>query len=218
MMTDREIVQYLARAGQHVCGRVMPEQLGRSMMPEPARPKGWRGWWHWVLAAVLLSVEAKAQEGVKAETVQVAGVGEKKAADIAKDAIKIKVLPEVVVYASNSGWMGGLMYSIRVDTIWGRVADTLATIGWKRELSIYPNPVRKGMALTLSWQGMDPGIYMVSLFNVAGAAVQQRGVQVNAREQVDLIEIPASLSGGIYFLRAVKAGETKLVTRKLVVL
>ena len=216
MMTDGEIILYLARAGQHVCGRLAQEQLNRPVMAEPARSKGWRGWWHWVLAGVLLSAEAKAQGVPRAPIEQVV---KKVVGETDRDSIKIKELPEVVVRGYASGRISGaMMISVRVDTFRTWVADTLASLGFKKELSIYPNPVRKGAAVTLSWQGMEPGFYMVELFNAAGAVVRQRAMQVNAKEQVDLLEIPASLSGGIYFLRAAKAGEAKVVTRKLVVL
>jgi hypothetical protein len=216
MMTDGEMLLYLARAGQHVCGRLAPEQLNREIIAGPTRPNGWRGWWHWVLAGVLLSAEAKAQGVPRAPIEQVV----KKVVDeTGRDSIRIKELPEVVVRGYTSGRISGAMtISVRVDTFKSWVGDTLAVMGWKKELSVYPNPVRKGMAVTLSWQGMEPGFYMVELFNAAGAVVRQRAMQVNAKEQVDLLEIPASLSGGIYFLRAAKAGDAKVVTRKLVVL
>jgi Secretion system C-terminal sorting domain len=216
MMTDGQILLYLARSGEQVCGRVALEQLNREIVAGPARSKGWRGWWHWVLAGVLLSTEAKAQQAPKVPSEQVV---KKVVGETGRDSIKIKELPEVVVRGFASGRISGaMMISVRVDTFKTWVADTLASLGWKQELSIYPNPVRKGMAVSLSWQGMEPGFYMVELFNAAGAVVRQRAMQVSAKEQVDLLEIPASLSGGIYFLRAAKAGETKPITRKLVVL
>jgi len=216
MMTDREILLYLARSGERVCGRVALEQLNREIVVGPARAKGWRGWWHWVLAGVLLSTEAKAQEVPRAPIEQVV---KKMVGETGRDSIKIKELPEVVVRGYASGRITGAMtMCVRVDTFKSWVADTLAVFGWKQELTIYPNPIQKGMAVSLSWQGMEPGFYMVGLFNAAGAVVRQRAMQVNAKEQVDLLEIPASLSGGIYFLRAAKAGDAKVVTRKLVVL
>jgi hypothetical protein len=221
MMTDREMVQYLSRAGEGVCGRFAPEQMNRPIVLGTVGAKGWRGWWHWVLAGLLLSVKAEAQDQPKVATEQVIAPGRKKAEDITKDSIKIRVLPEVVVYAGsndNCRRMGGLMYSIKVDSMSQRVADTLAVLGWKKELAIYPNPVQKGMAVTLSWRGMEPGLYMVELFNAAGAMMLQRAMQVNAKEQIDLLEIPASLSGGIYLLRAARVGEANPVTRKIIVL
>jgi len=216
MMTDGEILLYLARSEGGVCGRLAPEQLKREIVAGSARPKGWRGWWHWVLAGVLLSTEVKAQQVPKARIEQVV---KKVTGETSQDSIKIKELPEVVVRGYVSGRITGLVtMCVQVDTFKTWVADTLAVFGWKKELSIYPNPVQKGVAVTLSWQGMEPGFYMVELFNAAGAVVRQRAMQVNAKEQVDLLEIPASLSGGIYFLRAAKAGDAKMVTRKLVVL
>ena len=250
-MSDREIVQYLSKAGQRVCGRVAPEQLNRAIAVEPAAGKGWRGWWHWVLAGMLISSEVTAQQRVKAET-HLAGQGTDreimgdtimvkmgrlsvKPAQVQPaaikdsmaimDSIRIKELPTVTVVGYPTIYchklMGSIMtVSVRIDSTKQWVSDTLSMLGIlpKKELAIYPNPVRKGMAVSLIWQGTEPGQYEVAIFNLSGGVIQRRVMEVASKEQVDLLEIPASLAGGVYFLRAAKAGGAKAVTRKLVVL
>jgi hypothetical protein len=52
-MSDAEIFRHLSQAGQHVCGRLMPDQLNRTLMPAPIQKNG-RSGWAWVLASVLM--------------------------------------------------------------------------------------------------------------------------------------------------------------------
>ncbi len=235
-MSDREIIQYLSRAGQQVCGRMSPDQVDRGMALEPVAAKGWRGWWHWVLAGLLVSSKATAQQGVKAgvEQVQRADRAPLVLGKIArlpvkdtlvKDSIKVKVLPEAVVTGYGrvtchklSGAISYVM--VRVDSPMQWVKDTLSTLGLapKKEMAVYPNPVRKGGAVSLNWQGTEPGMYRVAIFNAGGAMVEERAMEVSSKEQVDLLEIPASLPGGVYFLRAASAGDGRSITRKVVVL
>src|ERR1700759_5491809 len=59
MMTDQEVVRFLGRAGQQVCGRFAPEQLGRDLTPGEAHLRRWRSWWHWLVAGLLVTAEAK---------------------------------------------------------------------------------------------------------------------------------------------------------------
>lgn len=42
-------------AGSHVCGRFLPEQLGRELLPASVQRNGWSGW-RWVLASSLMLV------------------------------------------------------------------------------------------------------------------------------------------------------------------
>jgi hypothetical protein len=230
-MSDREIVQYLSRAGQQVCGRVAPEQLNRAIAVQPVAGKGWRVWWHWMLAGLLISSEATAQQRPKAADTVMVRMGRMSLkptqvqAAAVKDSIKIKELPTVTVVGYPTIYCHRLtgamtMVSVRTDTLKQWVSDTLSMLGMlpKKELAVYPNPVRKGMAVSLTWQGTEPGQYEVAMFSSSGTAVQRRVMEVASKEQVDLLEIPASLAGGMYFLQMTKAGGAKVVTRKLVVL
>ena len=55
-MSDAEIIRYLSQAGPHVCGRVMPDQLNRTLAPAPVQKNG-RSGWAWVLASLLMLAE-----------------------------------------------------------------------------------------------------------------------------------------------------------------
>lgn len=229
-MSDQQVIDYLGRAGQHVCGRFASDQLERPLPLSMPQPKKQRiGWWHLLLAGVLFSGKASAQSPAVKPTV------EAKASDTV-----FKTLPEVVVLGygkttcrhismgpvSSSvsdceplyGLAGGLSYGIRIQrSILEKVKDSLQLPFKKKELTIYPNPVRKGMTVTISWQ-LEAGEYSVGLYTSSGALVQQKIMQVTASSQIDLYAIPSSLANGIYFVRIARAGGTKVYTRKVEVL
>jgi len=229
-MDDREILTYMARAGQNVCGRLAPDQLNRNLSLQPVTKKSrWKGW-QLILAGMLLAIRLPAQSRAAGTRpiVAKAPIREHIAPVTQQDSLpkpavdSFKVLPEVVVqgYAKRTliGQMGGLSV-VRAVTIsrWQqRVADTLAACHLlpKNELSVYPNPARRGTVTSLSWQ-TEPGEYQVGMFNIAGALVHQRVVQVVTGGQVDLLEIPGALPAGIYIIRAVRAGGGKVYSRKL---
>lgn len=157
--------------------------------------------------------------------VNVADVGGKKG-EVAVKVDSFKVLPTVTVQGfrvmGKTTVAGGLMYCVKPKTITAlkeKVLDSLALLGVpvKRELGVYPNPVRRGTVVSLSWKA-EPGQYQIGLFNSAGALLEQELLEVRDGGQVDLFEIPAVLPGGVYFLRAVKAGGGREITKKIVVI
>jgi hypothetical protein len=229
-MSDREILTYLARTGRQLCGRLSTDQLNRDIELEAPPVKKRTGWWRWVLAGLLMSSEASAQyqpskakiglQRVQAETWKPEPLEPGRGAP---DSIKVQELPPVVVTGPPvTVRLGGIGFSvcIKVDTTMKWVTDTLTSLGLvpKKEWNIYPNPVHKGGAISISWLETEPGLYEVGLFNTAGALVQRWALQIEAKEQVDLFEIPVSLAAGVYFLRVSKPGSVKPQTRKLVVL
>jgi len=69
MMTDAEVIHYLGMAGQRVCGRFAPEQLGRDLDLGSRRRRS--NWWQWLVAGLLVSGEARGQGVKKGEVVKV---------------------------------------------------------------------------------------------------------------------------------------------------
>jgi hypothetical protein len=69
-MSDAEIIRHLSQAGQHVCGRLMPDQLNRTLMPAPVQKNG-RSGWAWVLASLLMLARGSdTTRPVKAEKIE----------------------------------------------------------------------------------------------------------------------------------------------------
>ncbi|MHA4808983.1 T9SS type A sorting domain-containing protein [Flavitalea flava] len=233
-MSDRELITHLARAGQNVCGRLAPDQLNRAFLlqPEPDKSR-WKGW-PLILAGLLVASRLPAQirQAKPRGIVGTSPVRERIAAVAVQDTMpkpvtdSFKVLPTAVVHGFGNQntctvYMGGLsvVRSIKITSWKQRLTDTLENCHLlpKKELSVYPNPVRRGVAISLSWQ-VEEGEYQVCLFNMAGALIQQRIMQVGSTAQVDLLEIPPTLPDGLYIIRAIRAGNGKTYSRKLVVL
>jgi len=55
-MSDDEIFRYFERVGSKgLCGRLLPEQMGRDLHPAAVRRNGWSGW-KWLVASALMWV------------------------------------------------------------------------------------------------------------------------------------------------------------------
>jgi hypothetical protein len=142
---------------------------------------------------------------------------------------QIPVLPEVVV--KSYGTMGkfalvGAVSAIRVekftamDTVKRLLSDTLIFCGIKKALSVYPNPAPRGAQLRLSLDMGRVGPFSLAVFNAAGALIGQRKIELTGKSQTEFFSIPASLPGGMYFIRlsSGSSGSGPVYTQKLVVL
>jgi hypothetical protein len=113
-----------------------------------------------------------------------------------------------------------------IDTLKQLLTDTLSALRLlpqkqplvpvNNELTIYPNPVRRGVPFRLAWQ-TDPGKYQISLFSTSGALIQQRMIDISSSNQVSDWQLPTNAPAGIYIIRALQQGQTRVYARELVV-
>jgi hypothetical protein len=113
-----------------------------------------------------------------------------------------------------------------IDTIKQLLIDTLSALRLlpqkqpltpiNNELTVYPNPVQRGIPFRLAWQ-TDPGKYQISLFSSSGALIQQRIIDISSSKQVSDWQIPTNAPAGIYIIRALQPGQTRVYARELVV-
>jgi hypothetical protein len=113
-----------------------------------------------------------------------------------------------------------------IDTLKQLLTDTLSALRLlpqkqpltptNNELTIYPNPVQRGVPFHLAWQ-TDPGKYQISLFSASGALIQQRMIDISNTKQVSDWQIPTNAPAGIYIIRALQPGQTRVYARELVV-
>ena len=113
-----------------------------------------------------------------------------------------------------------------IDTLKQLLIDTLSALRLlpqkqpltpiNNELTIYPNPVQRGIPFRLAWQ-TDPGKYQISLFSSSGALIQQRLIDISNTKQVSDWQIPTNAPAGIYIIRALQPGQTRVYARELVV-
>jgi hypothetical protein len=52
-MSDEAIIRYVTERPGNICGRLMPDQLGRKLAPAPVQRNGWSGW-RWLLAGLVM--------------------------------------------------------------------------------------------------------------------------------------------------------------------
>ncbi|HEY4288674.1 MAG TPA: T9SS type A sorting domain-containing protein [Puia sp.] len=113
-----------------------------------------------------------------------------------------------------------------MDTIKQFLADTLSALHLlpqkqplapiNNELTIYPNPVRRGIPFRLAWQ-TNPGKYQISLFSSSGALIQQRMIDISSTDHVSDWQVPTNAPAGIYIIRALQPGQTRVYARELIV-
>jgi hypothetical protein len=102
--------------------------------------------------------------------------------------------------------------------------DSLAFVGFpktcvtKKALTIYPNPVARGAAVTLTMQLDEPGVYTAQLLSLSGVLVETMEVEGNEKSTDVLMNIPATLAAGVYFVRLSNPAVKKQYTQEVVVL
>lgn len=104
----------------------------------------------------------------------------------------------------------------KVAVLQDMVKDTLAVLGiCKKELALYPNPVIRGTAISYSLPPGFSGEGKLEFFNSSGGLLWQKWINNTLTE---VLNIPASLPEGVYFVKLSSAGAGKTYTQELVVL
>ncbi len=233
LMSDREILSWLTNADGKVCGRFSAGQLDRNLLPAPERKRRIANLLNFLLAGLLVSSEVSAQAKAAAPPVSQHDkrlLGEPLAITkipMQADTPQYAVLPPVVVRGygvTRCRYItGGAVAAVAIEKsssiLKDLVKDTLAFIGFpKKELTLYPNPAARGTTVKLSFPPDLSGEYKLELFSANGALLQERLVEWSDKSQTELLNIPASLSAGAYFVKLSHHGTGKIVTRKLMVL
>lgn len=118
---------------------------------------------------------------------------------------------------SLMGRLGGLI-AVRTEKFSLRkvIKDTL--LCRKSPLTIYPNPVTKGGSITLSLRMDIPGSYMAQLYSGEGMVVESMRIEGVDGTRTELMDIPGTLTAGVYFVRVFHLESGKMYTEKVVVL
>jgi len=112
--------------------------------------------------------------------------------------------------------IGGAISIIKTDSVPQKIKDTLAVIGLaKKALTIYPNPVVRGASVTLSIRLDNPGVYSAQLYSASGALIET--LQIEEKTTTALMNIPATLAAGVYFIKLSHPFMNKVYTQQLVV-
>jgi CarboxypepD_reg-like domain/Secretion system C-terminal sorting domain len=99
------------------------------------------------------------------------------------------------------------------------IKDSLTHLGLATTtMKVFPNPVPKGNSITVSAKLDQPGIYLVQLFNLSGVLIEALDVNGQEKSGNICINIPASLTSGIYVVRVSHPAVKKDYCRQIVVL
>jgi len=89
----------------------------------------------------------------------------------------------------------------------------VTTLGNGRTINIYPNPAT-GHTIMIDMPGSQNGNWAYELFNIAGGQVASGALPISSNQSQAQIDLPGSLTPGIYYLRLKNNGED-IATRAL---
>lgn len=76
-VSDEAIIRYVTERPSGICGRLMPDQLGRKLAPTPVQRNGWSGW-RWVIAGLVMVSKGSESKRTVKPPVEVRAAGEVK--------------------------------------------------------------------------------------------------------------------------------------------
>jgi len=274
-MSDTEIIRYMSRAGQNVCGRLAPHQVNRPLIPPSPPQKNKLPGWPLLLTGIFLTHDKPVSHHSVLQTTHEQPPSPKQDPDTALLGITIPEVLDTIPKDTNTFTepikmgdmamieldtfkkinldstkiadttllaktdtiplpptkvvLAGAIICRRprtIDTLKQLLTDTLSSLRLlpqkqpltpiNNELTIYPNPVRRGIPFCLAWR-TDPGKYQISLFSSSGALIQQRMIDISSTNQVSDWQVPTNAPAGIYIIRAIQPGQTRVYARELVI-
>jgi hypothetical protein len=84
-------------------------------------------------------------------------------------------------------------------------------------MSVYPNPVKNGGIVKVSFANQLPGRYQIQLVDAAGQVVSTRDVTINSKTQVEEFQLPQLLAYGNYMMKVVGGNNQLAGISKVVV-
>jgi len=139
---------------------------------------------------------------------------------VEKDEITYKPMDTVFIesYGATTGKMmlAGAISVCKVETI-QQEKDSVereTTFGDEIKFKAYPNPVRAGSLLNLSFEGSDVFPEVIQIVSSTGQLISQ--LKQNSKAAVTNIQIPSNITTGIYFLQLTTKNK-QLKTTKIIV-
>ncbi|MDO6431001.1 T9SS type A sorting domain-containing protein [Flavitalea sp. BT771] len=130
-----------------------------------------------------------------------------------------EVLGDVTVVAYGTSTCRrtmGLVSVVRRTTIW---QDTLAFLGLvKTPFTVYPNPVARGVSVTISLRDIKAGNYIAQLISTSGALVETMRMEGVEGARTALMNIPETMAAGTYIVKLLNESTGRTAIQKLVVL
>jgi len=86
------------------------------------------------------------------------------------------------------------------------------------KINVYPNPVRAGSSVRLSFADYAAGKYQVQLIDVAGKMISSNDIVISNKSQVEELRLPDGLSKGNYIVKVLSKATNSFITSPLVVI
>lgn len=152
-----------------------------------------------------IAVETKREDAIESEMI----------IDLKSDIVLPElVLPaDTVTLASLTGVVGGLMVSRKVEKKIDLIPYRPKHIS---TINIFPNPVKAGNTINISFKKPQPGNYLLQLLNQSGQLIYQKETSIEKGISSFAVGLPA-VAAGSYFVVLVDKKYGKKITEKIIV-
>jgi hypothetical protein len=96
-----------------------------------------------------------------------------------------------------------------------RVIDTVTNVLATPGIRIFPNPVNRGQFVNV--QPIQPGSYQLLLLDNGSRNILQARFTITGKRQSYQLELPSTVSAGVYYVSVIDESTQKQVTQKLIV-
>ncbi len=133
-------------------------------------------------------------------------------------------LDTVVIVANSSYTRGsmrtaGAMFSVTSCTykrpVLKQVVDTIMN---RNQVKAYPNPVSRNETVHINMKKVEPGEYLIRLFNGSGVLVQEDNITVPQKDFIYQFAFRKVIAAGTYTLNVISPAKHNVYTSKIVVL
>jgi hypothetical protein len=128
---------------------------------------------------------------------------------------KVDTLQAITVESSYSGRMAGAYAVCRTRSIRKTIADTIADIFKPALIKVFPNPAREGGHVWVQINAASH--YQLKLFNSQSQLVLQTSFTIAAKRQSYQMELPTTLSSGMYVINITDIKTKTQYTHKLII-
>jgi hypothetical protein len=84
------------------------------------------------------------------------------------------------------------------------------------DISVYPNPI-SGSQFRVTFSKNKPGIYTILLTDLAGKALLNKVVNIQADGQVETVNMKMKPAGGMYFVKVINSDKVNVSSTKIVI-
>jgi Secretion system C-terminal sorting domain len=84
-------------------------------------------------------------------------------------------------------------------------------------ISVYPNPVRNGSSINITFDVTEPGQYSILLVDVMGRTITNKEIKVLSSKQIETLSYGGTTPNGMYFVRVLNAKKEMVMSNKITI-